>query len=186
MSEGKKFVERTLTTDPNRFKSAPTSHSDANLSAYQKKIRRDQAKADAKRQERREQSAPYYKPPSYNVLSNNEELALVGSTNMKNNREIADVKSILDITPSKSVPVVDENTIIFTPAESRRSEMRELLESSKPSALNFDGDFDFGLDLDEKLEEKGGRKRRKSRKLRKSKKSRKSKRRTTRKVRRHR
>jgi hypothetical protein len=42
MSEGKKFVERKITADPNRFKSAPEPQE--KLSDYQKKIRRDREK----------------------------------------------------------------------------------------------------------------------------------------------
>ena len=189
MSESKKieFLERTLTADPNRFKSAPASYPDANLSAYQKKVRRDQSKTEAKRQERREQSAPYTKPPSKtNSLSKDEELALAGLTELQNKREVSDVKEVLNITPSKPVPE-GANPFLYTPAELNRSEMREEFIMSQPNALNFNDEIDMGFDLNEEVNEKGGRKRRKSRKLRKSsKKSRKSKRKTTRKVRRHR
>ena len=62
--------------------------------------------------------------------------------------------------------------------------MREEFKRSQPSALNFNEEIDMGFDLDEAVNEKGGRKkRRKSRKLRKSssKKSRKSRRKMTRK-----
>jgi hypothetical protein len=143
------------------------------------------------RDSRLAQSAPYPSKSdskSSRVLSNDEKLALAGLTDLDNKREISDVKSILDITPSKSVPI-GLNPFIDTPSELRRSEMREEFITSQPSALNFNDEDDMGFDLNEQLpsEEKGGRKRRKkSKKLRKSsKKSRKSKRKTTRKVRRH-
>jgi hypothetical protein len=173
MSEGRKFVEKVLTADPNRFKSATPS-------AYQRKVRR-------------EQSAPYTKPPSKTpsksasrVLSKDEEIALAGLTELNNKREIADVKSLLNITPSKPVPILSESTFIYTPSELDRSIMSEDFKRSRLNSLNFNDEIDMGFDLNEKVEEKGGR-RRKSKKLRKSsKKSRKSKQKTTRKVRRHR
>lgn len=193
MSEGKesegekKFVERILTVDPNRFKPAPE-----NLSKYQKKVRRDQqAKVNAKRQERREPSAPYPSNPSSKSqpksLSTDQERALKKLAHLDNEREISDVKRVLDVTPSKPVP---DGINPFTPTELKISERREE-EVYQPSALNLNEHFEtdlFEIDPNDKIfksEEKGGRKR-KSRKLRKSKKSRKSKRKTTRKNRRHR
>jgi len=171
MSEGEKFVERTITANPNRFKPAPEPQE--KLSDYQKKIRRDREK---KQQEARQgQSAP---KTQSRLLSSEQELALSGINEMNNRKEIASVKNILDITPTRPVPVI--NTSVFTPVKETEEEYQQ------PVATNLNSDFDFGFDLDEKLpEEKGGRKR-KSRKLRKSKKSRKSKRKTTRKNRHHR
>ena len=159
MSESKKFVERTITANPNRFKPAPEPQE--KLSDYQKKIRRDREK---KQQEARQEAR--------------QGQSRVSAIDEFNRQEIASVKNILDITPTRPVPVI--NTSVFTPAKETEEEYQQ------PVATNLNSDFDFGFDLDEKLsEEKGGRKR-KSRKLRKSKKSRKSKRKTTRKNRRHR
>ena len=100
------------------------------------------------------------------------------------------LKSALNITPSRPVP---QGVNPFTPAGLPKSEMKEdITEELKPSALNFgdEDEIDMGLDIEEEIKEKGGR-RRKSRKVRKTskkspKKSRKSKRKTTRKMRRHR
>jgi len=139
------------------------------------------------RNSRLAQSAPYTKPPSKTKsLSKDEELALAGLTELQNKREISDVKSLLNITPSKPVPILSESTFLYTPSELDRTIMREELKKSQPNSLNFNDEIDMGFDSDEEVNEKGGRKR-KSRKLRKSsKKSRKSKRKTTRKVRGHR
>jgi hypothetical protein len=188
MSESKKFVERTIVADPNRFKSESSSYPQEKLTSYQRTTRRE--REEAKRKERREQSAPYSytKIPlnsSSRKLSNDEEIALAGLRELNNKREISDVKRLLNITPSKPVPILSESTFSYTPSELDRSIMREEFKRSQPSSLNLDDDIDFGLDLDEKMEEKGGRKRRrKSKKLRRSsKKSRKPKRKTTRKMR---
>jgi hypothetical protein len=169
MSEGKPFLERTITADPKRFKSA-----EEKLSDYQKKTRKYREKQQ--QEARQEQSAP---KTQSRLLSSEQELALSGINEMNNRKEIASVKNILDITPTRPVPVI--NTSVFTPDKETEEEYQQ------PVATNLNSDFDFGFDLHEKLpEEKGGRKR-KSRKLRKSpKKSRKSKRKTTRKNRRHR
>ena len=137
------------------------------------------------RNSRSAQSAPYTKPPpKTKSLTKDEELALAGLIELQNKREISDVKQLLDITPSKPVPILSESTFIYTPSELDRSIMREEFKRSQPSALNFNEEIDMGFDLDEAVNEKGGRKkRRKSRKLRKSssKKSRKSRRKMTRK-----
>jgi hypothetical protein len=144
------------------------------------------------RNSRLEKSAPYpsSKAPSKSasrVLSKDKELALAGLTELQNKREISDVKSLLNITPSKPVPILSESTFIYTPSESDRSIMREEFKKSQPNSLNFNDEIDMGFDLNKEVNEKGGRKRRKkSKKLRKfSKESRKSKRKTMRKVRRH-
>ena len=124
-----------------------------------------------------------------NPLSNDQILALKTLEDLDNKIEISDVKRLLDVTPSKPVPDGSEiisNVFQYTPMELERSERREEFKRSQPNELKFD-EIDMGFDLNEEIEERGGRKRRKSRKLRKSpKKSRKSKRKTTRKVRRHR
>jgi hypothetical protein len=151
------------------------------------------------RNSRLEKSAPYpsSKAPSKSasrVLSKDEELALAGLRELQNKREISDVKSLLNITPSKPVPILSESAFSYTPSESDISTMREEFKRSQSNSLNFNDEddmgFDMGFDLNKQLpsEEKGGRKRRrKSKKLRKSsKKSRKSKRKTTRKIRRRR
>jgi hypothetical protein len=191
MSEGeKKFVERTLTANSNRFKPAPEPQK--KKGREQSKIGRDREKDEVNRQERMKQSAPY--PPTRpSLLSTAREAALEATRQLGEksafNKEypISDYKETLNITPSKPVP---EGINPFTPSELDRSIIIEKFKQSQPSALKFEDDFDdMGFDLDEKIEEKGGRKRRKSksRKLRKSpKKSRKSKRKTTRKNRRHR
>ncbi len=157
-----------------------------------------------KRNARLSQSAPYQVPPSKiqaKSLSRDQELALSGINEMNNRKEIADVKSVLEITPSKQVPE-GVNPFLPTPMEVGliRSEEKKYVVDKEdgmptyPVALDFDVeeevDFDE-LDTNEQLPPNikriGGIKRRKSRKLRKSsKKSRKSKRKTTRKVRRHR
>jgi len=165
MSEGKKFVERTITADPKRFKSAPEPQE--KLSDYQKKIRRDREK---KQQEARQGQSR------------------VSAIDEFNRQDIASVKNILDITPSKPVP--EGMNPFLTPMELDRGTVRERITPSDGTALDFKLEEDNlvfdEIDPNEKLpEEKGGRKR-KSRKLRKSKKSRKSKRKTTRKNRRHR
>ena len=228
MSESEpKFVERVLTADSSRFKSAPER--EEKLTAYQKKVRKDQEKKQQEkessrkqsRKDRLAQSAPYPtnlssesqpkklsndqilaletksqpKPLSYDQilaletksqpkpLSTDQKLPLNELEDIYDEREISDVKRVLDVTPSKPVP---DGINPFTPTELERSERREEV-TYQPSELNFNDEYDgMGFDLNEQLpEEKGGRKR-KSRKLRKSKKSRKSKRKTTRKVRRHR
>jgi hypothetical protein len=163
MSEGKNFVERTITADPNRFKPAPEP--EEKLSDYQKKIRRDREK---KQQEARQRQSR------------------VSAIDEFNRQDIASVKNILDITPSKPVPE-GMNPFLPTPMELERGTHSERTYSSDGTALDFKLEEDNlvfdEIDLNEKLpEEKGGRKR----KLRKSKKSRKSKRKTTRKNRRHR
>ena len=166
MSESKKFVERTITANPNRFKPAPEPQE--KLSDYQKKIRRDREK---KQQEARQ------------------EQSRVSAIDEFNRQDIALVKNILDITPSKPVPE-GMNPFLPTPIELDRGTVRERITPSDGTALDFNLEEDNlvfdEIDPNEKLpEEKGGRKR-KSRKLRKSKKSRKSKRKTTRKNRHHR
>lgn len=211
-----KFVERVLTADSSRFKSAPEP--EEKLTAYQKKVRKDQEKKQQEkessrkqsRKDRLAQSAPYptnlSSNPQPKKLSNDQILALETksqpkplSTDQKlpldeledlyDEREISDVKRVLDVTPSKPVPEGSEiipYAFQDTPMELERSERREEFKRSQPNELKFD-EIDMGFDLNEEIEERGGRKRRKSRKLRKSsKKSRKSKRKTTRKVRRHR
>ena len=204
-----KFVERVLTADSSRFKSAPEPQE--KLTAYQKKVRKDQEKKQQEkessrkqsRKDRLAQSAPYptnlSSNPQPKKLSNDQILALETksqpkplSTDQKlpldeledlyDEREISDVKRVLDVTPSKPVP---DGINPFTPMELERSERREEV-TYQPNELKFD-EIDMGFDLNEEIEERGGRKRRKSRKLGKSpKKSRKSKRKTTRRVRRHR
>ena len=196
MSESEpKFVERVLTADSSRFKSAPEPQE--KLTAYQKKVRKDQEKKQQEKESSRKQSrkdrlavsAPYPTNLSFNPqpkpLSTDQKLPLHELEDLYDEREISDVKRVLDVTPSKPVP---DGINPFTPTELERSEMREEV-TYQPSELNFNDEYDgMGFDLNEQLpEEKGGRKRRKSRKLGKSpKKSRKSKRKTTRKVRRHR
>ena len=191
-----KFVERVLTADSSRFKSAPER--EEKLTAYQKKVRKDQEKKQQEkessrkqsRKDRLAQSAPYPTNLSSESqpkkLSNDQIVALNELEDKYDEREISDVKRVLDVTPSKPVP---DGINPFTPTELERSERREEV-TYQPSELNFNDEYDgMGFDLNEQLpEEKGGRKRKlKSRKLRKSpKKSRKSKRKTTRKVRRHR
>jgi hypothetical protein len=194
MSESEQKEPRILIADPNRFKPAQEK-----LSDYQKKIRRDQEKKQESRNARLSQGAPYQIPRSKTKsksLSKEQELALSGINEMNNRKEIADVKNILDITPSKKVPE-GMNPFLPTPMEVgliRSEEKEDVTPSTNPVALDFDveEELDFDeLDTNEELPPNikriGGIKRRKSRKLRKSsKKSRKSKRKTTRKVRRHR
>ena len=191
-----KFVERVLTADSSRFKPAPEP--EEKLTAYQKKVRKDQEKKQQEkessrkqsRKDRLAQSAPYPTNLSSESqpkkLSNDQIVALNELEDKYDEREISDVKRVLDVTPSKPVP---DGINPFTPTELERSERREEV-TYQPSELKFNDEYDgMGFDLNEQLpEEKGGRKRKlKSRKLRKSpKKSRKSKRKTTRKVRRHR
>jgi hypothetical protein len=174
--KGKKFLERTIIADPNRFKPA-----EEKLSDYQKKTRKDREKKQ--QQARQEQSAREAALNATSQLSENSAL----------NREypIADYKETLGITPSKSVPE-GMNPFLPTPMELERGTVRERITPSDGTALDFKLEKDNlvfdEIDPDEPLppEEKGGRKR-KSRKLRKSpKKSRKSKRKTTRKNRQHR
>jgi hypothetical protein len=163
MSESEQKEPRILIANPNRFKPAPEPQE--KLSDYQKKIRKDREK---KQQEARK--------------------GKVSAIDEFNRQDIASVKDILNITPSKPVPILSESTFIYTPSEPNTSIMREEIKMSPPNSLNFNDEYDdMGFDLNEQLpEEKGGR-RRKSRKLRKSsKKSRKPRRKTTRKVRRHR
>ena len=217
MSESEpKFVERVLTADSSRFKSAPEP--EEKLTAYQKKVRKDQEKKQQEkessrkqsRKDRLAQSAPYPTNLSSNPqpkklsndqilaletksqpkpLSNDQILALEKLADLDNKIEISNFKKTLNITPSKPVPDGSEiisNVFQYTPMELDRSIMREEFKRSQPNELKFD-EIDMGFDLNEEIEERGGRKRRKSRKLGKSpKKSRKSKRKTTRKVRRHR
>ena len=191
-----KFVERVLTADSSRFKPAPEP--EEKLTAYQKKVRKDQEKKQQEkessrkqsRKDRLAQSAPYPTNLSSESqpkkLSNDQIVALNELEDKYDEREISDVKRVLDVTPSKPVP---DGINPFTPTELERSERREEV-TYQPSELKFNDEYDgMGFDLNEQLpEEKGGRKRKlKSRKLRKSpKKSRKSKRKTTRTVRRHR
>jgi hypothetical protein len=196
MSESEQKEPRILIANPNRFKPAPEPQE--KLTDYQKKIRRDQEKKDS-RNARLSQGAPYQIPRSKTkskLLSRDQELALSGINEMNNRKEIADVKNILDITPSKQVPE-GINPFLPTPMEVgliRIEEKEDVTPSTNPVALDFDveEELDFDeLDTNEQLPPNikriGGIKRRKSRKLRKSsKKSRKSKRKTTRKVRRHR
>ena len=188
-----KFVERVLTADSSRFKSAPEP--EEKLTAYQKKVRKDQEKKQQEkessrkqsRKDRLAQSAPYptnlSSNPQPKKLSTDQKLPLDELEGLYDEIEISDVKRVLDVTPSKPVP---DGINPFTPTELERSERREEV-TYQPSELNFNDEYDgMGFDLNEQLpEEKGGRKR-KSRKLRKSKKSRKSRRKTRRKVRRHR
>jgi hypothetical protein len=202
MSESEKNEPRILIANPNRFKPAQEK-----LSDYQKKIRRDQEKKQESRNARLSQGAPYQVPPSKiqtKSLSRDQELALSGINEMNNRKEIADVKNILDITPSKPVPE-GVNPFLPTPMEVGliRSEEKKYVTDvidkeddmpTYPVALDFDVEEEVGFDelntneeLPPNIKRIGGIKRRKSRKLRKSsKKSRKSRRKTTRKVRRHR
>jgi hypothetical protein len=196
MSESEQKEPRILIANPNRFKPAPEPQE--KLTDYQKKIRRDQEKKES-RNARLSQGAPYQIPRSKTkskLLSRDQELALSGINEMNNRKEIADVKNILDITPSKQVPE-GINPFLPTPMEVgliRIEEKEDVTPSTNPVALDFDveEELDFDeLDTNEELPPNikriGGIKRRKSRKLRKSsKKSRKSRRKTTRKVRRHR
>ena len=191
-----KFVERVLTADSSRFKSAPER--EEKLTAYQKKVRKDQEKKQQEKESSRKQSrnarlaqsAPYPTNLSSESqpkpLSTDQKLPLDELEGLYDEIEISDVKRVLDVTPSKPVP---DGINPFTPTELERSERREEV-TYQPSELNFNDEYDgMGFDLNEQLpEEKGGRKRKlKSRKLRKSpKKLRKSKRKTTRRVRRHR
>jgi hypothetical protein len=198
MSESEQKEPRILIANPNRFKPAPEP--EEKLSDYQKKIKRDQEKKQESRNARLSQGAPYQIPRSKTkskLLSKDQELALSGINEMNNRKEIADVKSVLDITPSKPVPE-GVNPFLPTPMElglNRSEEKEDVTPTTNQVALDFDVDAesDFGneFDLDEEvppnIKRIGGIKRRKSRKLRKSsKKLRKSKRKTTRKVRRHR
>ena len=200
MSESEpKFVERVLTADSSRFKSAPER--EEKLTAYQKKVRKDQEKKQQEKESSRKQSrkdrlavsAPYpTNPPSKSqleLLSNDQILALEKLADLDNKREISNFKEILNITPRNPVPEGSEiipYAFEDTPMELERSERREEFKRSQPNELKFD-EIDMGFDLNEEIEERGGRKRRKSRKLGKSpKKLRKSRRKTTRKVRRHR
>ena len=201
MSESEpKFVERVLTVDSSRFKSAPEP--EEKLTAYQKKVRKDQEKKQQEkessrkqsRKDRLAQSAPYpTNPPSKSqleLLSNDQKLELEKLADLDNKKEISNFKEILNITPRKLVPEGSEiipYAFQDTPMELERSERREEFKRSQPNELKFD-EIDMGFALNEEIEERGGRKRKlKSRKLRKSpKKSRKSRRKTTRKQRRHR
>lgn len=217
MSESEpKFVERVLTADSKRFIPAPEP--EEKLTAYQKKVRKDQEKKQQEKESSRKQSrkdrlavsAPYpTNPPSKSQLkplstdqilaletksqpkplSNDQILALEKLADLDNKIEISNFKKILNITPSKVVPEGSEiipYAFEDTPMELERSERREEFKRSQPNELKFD-EIDMGFDLNEEIEERGGRKRRKSRKLGKSpKKLRKSRRKTTRKVRRHR
>ncbi len=197
MSESQQNEPRILIANPNRFKPAPEPQE--KLSAYQKKVRRDQEKKQELRNARLSQGAPYQIPPSKTkskVLSRDQELALSGINEMNNRKEIADVKNILDITPSKPVPE-GVNPFLPTPMEVgliRSEEGKYVTPSTNPVALDFDVEEELHFDeldtneqLPPNIKRIGGIKRRKSRRLRKpSKKSRKSRRKTTRKVRRHR
>ena len=166
-----------------------------------------------KRNARLAQSAPYQIPPSKpqsKLLSRDQELALSGINEMNNRKEIADVKNILDITPSKKVPeginpflstpnelglnssedVVsfdDERTIVTDKSEVQHPTINPLaLDFGVEQEVDFD-EFDINEQLPPNTKRIGGINRRKSKKLRKSpKKSRKSRRKTTRKMRRHR
>jgi hypothetical protein len=172
--------------------------------------RRKKEDAERKKQEaieRRKQTRklrlPEYTPYSNSSskaksksLSKEQELALSGINEMNNRKEIAVVKKILDITPSKKVPE-GVNPFLPTPMELgliRSEEKEDVTPSTNPVALDFDvgeelefDELDKNEQLPPNIKRIGGIKRRKLMKLRKSsKKSRKSKRKTTRKVRRHR
>ena len=202
MSESQQNEPRILIANPNRFKPAPEPQE--KLTDYQKRVRRDQEKKQESRNARLSQGAPYQiqRPKTKSkLLSKQQELALSGINEMNNRKEIADVKNILDITPSKQVPE-GVNPFLPTPMEVGliRSEEKKIVTDKEddmptyPVALDFDVEEEVDFDelgtneqLPPNIKRIGGIKRRKSRKLRKSpKKSRKSRRKTTRKVRRHR
>ena len=125
MSESEpKFVERVLTADSIRFKSAPEP--EEKLTAYQKKVRKDQEKKQQEKESSRKQSrkdrlavsAPYPTNLSFNPqpkklsndqilaletksqpkpLSNDQILALEKLADLDNKIEISNFKEILNL-----------------------------------------------------------------------------------------